>query len=91
VAHSSDLIAENIERYLHAHQHKSLLRFLTCGSVDDGKSRLIGRLLYESKLVFEDQLATLEADSKKVGTQGRVGFRPAPRRLDRRARTGHHH
>ena len=70
MAHASDLIAENIERYLHAHQHKSLLRFLTCGSVDDGKSTLIGRLLYESKLVFEDQLAALEADSKKVGTQG---------------------
>ena len=70
MAHSSDLIAENIERYLHSHQHKSLLRFLTCGSVDDGKSTLIGRLLYESKLVFEDQLAALEADSKKVGTQG---------------------
>ena len=70
MAHASDLIAENIERYLESHQHKSLLRFLTCGSVDDGKSTLIGRLLYESKLVFEDQLAALEADSKKVGTQG---------------------
>ena len=70
MAHTSDLIAENIERYLDSHQHKSLLRFLTCGSVDDGKSTLIGRLLYESKLVFEDQLAALEADSKKVGTQG---------------------
>src|SRR5215467_7245654 len=70
MAHASDLIAQNIERYLHAHQHKSLLRFLTCGSVDDGKSTLIGRLLYESKLVFEDHLAALERDSKKVGTQG---------------------
>ena len=57
-------------RYLDAHEHKTLLRFITCGSVDDGKSTLIGRLLYESKLVFEDQLAALEADSKKVGTQG---------------------
>ena len=66
----SDLIAEDIEAYLHAHQHKSLLRFLTCGSVDDGKSTLIGRLLYDSKMIFEDQLAALEADSKKVGTQG---------------------
>ncbi|MGH6909333.1 MAG: sulfate adenylyltransferase subunit CysN, partial [Phenylobacterium sp.] len=65
-----DLIAEDIEAYLHAHQHKSLLRFLTCGSVDDGKSTLIGRLLYDSKMIFEDQLAALEADSKKVGTQG---------------------
>jgi bifunctional enzyme CysN/CysC len=70
MAHASDLIAQNIERYLHSHEHKSLLRFLTCGSVDDGKSTLIGRLLYESKLVFEDHLAALEADSKKVGTQG---------------------
>ncbi|HEY0438030.1 MAG TPA: sulfate adenylyltransferase subunit CysN, partial [Phenylobacterium sp.] len=66
----SDLIAEDIEAYLHAHEHKSLLRFLTCGSVDDGKSTLIGRLLYDSKMIFEDQLAALEADSKKVGTQG---------------------
>jgi bifunctional enzyme CysN/CysC len=66
----SDLIAEDIEAYLDAHQHKSLLRFLTCGSVDDGKSTLIGRLLYDSKMIFEDQLAALEADSKRVGTQG---------------------
>jgi bifunctional enzyme CysN/CysC len=69
-AHQSDLISEDIEAYLHAHEHKSLLRFLTCGSVDDGKSTLIGRLLYDSKMIFEDQLAALEADSKKVGTQG---------------------
>jgi bifunctional enzyme CysN/CysC len=66
----SELVAQDIEAYLHAHQHKSLLRFLTCGSVDDGKSTLIGRLLYDSKMIFEDQLAALEADSKKVGTQG---------------------
>ncbi len=66
----SDLIAEDIEAYLFAHQHKSLLRFLTCGSVDDGKSTLIGRLLYDSKMIFEDQLAALEADSKRLGTQG---------------------
>jgi len=70
MSHKSELIAEDIERYLEVHQHKSLLRFITCGSVDDGKSTLIGRLLYESKLIFEDQLAALEADSKKVGTQG---------------------
>ena len=70
MAHADRLIAENIEAYLRRHQHKTLLRFITCGSVDDGKSTLIGRLLYESKLVFEDHLATLEADSKKVGTQG---------------------
>jgi bifunctional enzyme CysN/CysC len=65
-----DLIAEDIDAYLIQHQHKSLLRFITCGSVDDGKSTLIGRLLYDSKMIFEDQLAALEADSKKVGTQG---------------------
>ncbi|SPS01859.1 sulfate adenylyltransferase subunit CysN [Cupriavidus taiwanensis] len=59
-----------IARYLRAQQSKSLLRFITCGSVDDGKSTLIGRLLYESKMLFEDQLAQLEADSKKMGTQG---------------------
>ncbi|QTD55892.1 sulfate adenylyltransferase subunit CysN [Parasphingorhabdus cellanae] len=64
------LIAEDIDTYLEAHQHKTMLRFITCGSVDDGKSTLIGRLLYDSKMIFEDQLATLEADSKKVGTQG---------------------
>ena len=69
-AHQSALIAEDIDAYLHAHQHKSLLRFITCGSVDDGKSTLIGRLLYDSKMIFEDQMAALEADSKKVGTQG---------------------
>ncbi|HEX7044007.1 MAG TPA: sulfate adenylyltransferase subunit CysN [Burkholderiales bacterium] len=70
MAHQSALIAEDIEAYLEAHQHKSLLRFITCGSVDDGKSTLIGRLLYDSKMIFEDQLTALEADSKKVGTQG---------------------
>jgi bifunctional enzyme CysN/CysC len=70
MAHKSDLIATDIQAYLASHERKSLLRFITCGSVDDGKSTLIGRLLYESKLVFEDQLAALEADSKKVGTQG---------------------
>jgi len=70
MAHVSDLIAEDIEAYLKSHEHKSLLRFITCGSVDDGKSTLIGRLLYDSKMIFEDQLAALEADSKKVGTQG---------------------
>ncbi|WP_116808457.1 sulfate adenylyltransferase subunit CysN [Steroidobacter cummioxidans] len=70
MAHKSDLIASDIQAYLKSHEHKSLLRFITCGSVDDGKSTLIGRLLYESKMIFEDQLSTLEADSKKVGTQG---------------------
>ena len=69
MAHVSNLIAEDIELYLRAHENKSLLRFITCGSVDDGKSTLIGRLLYESKMLFEDQLAQLEVDSKKVGTQ----------------------
>jgi bifunctional enzyme CysN/CysC len=70
MAHVSDLIETDIDAYLERHQHKSLLRFITCGSVDDGKSTLIGRLLYDSKMIFEDQLAQLEADSKSVGTQG---------------------
>ena len=64
------LIGEDIDAYLELHQHKSMLRCITCGSVDDGKSTLIGRLLYDSKMIFEDQLASLEADSKKLGTQG---------------------
>ena len=64
------LIASDISAYLQLHQNKSLLRFITCGSVDDGKSTLIGRLLYDSKMIFDDQLAALEADSKRVGTQG---------------------
>jgi bifunctional enzyme CysN/CysC len=70
MAHVSDLIATDIDRYLEQHQHKGLLRFITCGSVDDGKSTLIGRLLYDAKMLFEDQLTALAADSKKVGTQG---------------------
>lgn len=70
MAHQSALIETDIEAYLDAQENKSFLRFLTCGSVDDGKSTLIGRLLYDSKLIFEDQLAALEADSKKLGTQG---------------------
>ncbi len=70
MAHVSDLIARDIEEYLKLHERKGLLRFITCGSVDDGKSTLIGRLLYDSKMIFEDQMAALEADSKKVGTQG---------------------
>ena len=64
------LIAEDIDEYLKVHEHKTMLRFITCGSVDDGKSTLIGRLLYDSKMIFEDQLEALAADSKKVGTQG---------------------
>jgi bifunctional enzyme CysN/CysC len=64
------LIAEDIDAYLDQHQHKTMLRFITCGSVDDGKSTLIGRLLYDSKMIFEDQLDALQSDSKKVGTQG---------------------
>ena len=75
MAHNNEMIADDIIGYLHAHENKSLLHFITCGSVDDGKSTLIGRLLFESKLIFEDQLAALEADSRKVGTQGdRIDF-----------------
>ncbi|KAB0583266.1 sulfate adenylyltransferase subunit CysN [Ideonella dechloratans] len=70
MAHVSDLISTDIEKYLKQHENKSLLRFITCGSVDDGKSTVIGRLLYESKMLFEDQLAAMENDSKKWGTQG---------------------
>jgi bifunctional enzyme CysN/CysC len=66
----AEFIAGDIEEYLRRHKAKSLLRFITCGSVDDGKSSLIGRLLYESKMIFEDQFAALENDSKKVGTRG---------------------
>lgn len=65
-----DLIRTDIRAYLAGHESKSLLRFITCGSVDDGKSTLIGRLLYDSKQIFEDQLSALEADSRRVGTQG---------------------
>lgn len=70
MSHQSDLIESDITAYLEAHENKSLLRFITCGSVDDGKSTLIGRMLYDSKMIFEDQLDALEADSKRVGTQG---------------------
>lgn len=69
-AESEQLIANDIEGYLARHENKSLLRFITCGSVDDGKSTLIGRLLYESKVLFEDQLDAVNAESKKWGTQG---------------------
>ena len=65
-----ELIASDIDAYLESHQHKTMLRFITCGSVDDGKSTLIGRMLYDSKMIFEDQLDALTADSKKQGTQG---------------------
>jgi bifunctional enzyme CysN/CysC len=70
MAHISDLIAADIEQYLHVHERKGLLRFIICGSANDGKSTLIGRLLYESKVLLEDQLAAVEADSRKYGTQG---------------------
>src|SRR6185436_6770947 len=62
--------AAEVEAYLEAQQQKSLLRFITCGSVDDGKSTLIGRLLYDSKMLFEDQLAALESESRKSGAAG---------------------
>jgi len=67
---SDSLIEHDIEEYLTLHQNKSMLRFITCGSVDDGKSTLIGRLLFDSKIIFEDHLVQLRADSKKNGTQG---------------------
>ncbi len=76
MSHQSDLIATDIDAYLKQHENKELLRFLTCGSVDDGKSTLIGRLLYDSKMIYEDQLAALEKDSATIGTTG-GGFDPA--------------
>ena len=68
MSHQSELIATNIDEYLKQHEQKELLRMLTCGSVDDGKSTLIGRLLHDSKLIYEDQLEAVRADSAKVGT-----------------------
>ncbi len=68
MSHSSDLIATDIEAYLKVHENKDLLRFLTCGNVDDGKSTLIGRLLFDSKLIYEDQMAAIEKDSQKFNT-----------------------
>jgi len=68
VSHQSELIATNIDEYLIQHEQKELLRMLTCGSVDDGKSTLIGRLLHDSKLIYEDQLEAVKADSAKIGT-----------------------
>ena len=76
MSHKSDLIATDIDAYLKQHEQKELLRFLTCGSVDDGKSTLIGRLLYDSKMIYEDQLAKIEKDSVTHGTTG-GGFDPA--------------
>lgn len=75
MTHVSNLIAEDITEYLKQHEQKTLLRFITCGSVDDGKSTLIGRLLYDSKMLFDDQLLAMEADSKRWGTQaGKMDF-----------------
>ncbi len=70
MSHQSDLISTNIDAYLAQHENKELLRFLTCGNVDDGKSTLIGRLLHDSKMIYEDQLAAVQADSVKSGTTG---------------------
>lgn len=70
MSHQSELIAEDINAYLAQHEQKELLRFITCGSVDDGKSTLIGRLLHDSKMIYEDQLAAIESDSTKHGTTG---------------------
>jgi bifunctional enzyme CysN/CysC len=88
MAHQSELIAKDIGAYLESHERKSLLRFITCGSVDDGKSTLIGRLLYESKMVFEDQLSAFERDSKRVGTAARSWTSPCWLTACRRARQG---
>ncbi len=71
MSHQSALIATDIDEYLAQHERKELLRFITCGSVDDGKSTLIGRLFYESKMIYEDQLAAIEKDSSRYGTTGK--------------------
>ncbi|MFM8496226.1 MAG: sulfate adenylyltransferase subunit CysN [Planctomycetia bacterium] len=70
MSHQSSLIATNIDEYLAQHERKELLRFITCGSVDDGKSTLIGRLFYESKMIYEDQLAAIKKDTSRYGTTG---------------------
>ncbi|MGB1238894.1 MAG: sulfate adenylyltransferase subunit CysN [Pseudomonadales bacterium] len=70
MSHQSELISQDIERYLKQHENKELLRLLTCGSVDDGKSTLIGRLLHDSKMIYEDQLAAIEKDNTRVGNAG---------------------
>jgi len=70
MSHQSDLISTDINAYLAQHERKELVRFLTCGNVDDGKSTLIGRLLHDSKMIYEDQLAAVLADSAKSGTTG---------------------
>ncbi|MFK0573374.1 GTP-binding protein, partial [Endozoicomonas sp.] len=70
MSHQSELIATDIEEYLSRHERKEMLKFLTCGSVDDGKSTLIGRLLHDTSMIYEDQLAAVTHDSKRVGTQG---------------------
>ena len=74
MSHQSELISQDILAYLAQHERKELLRFLTCGNVDDGKSTLIGRLLHDSKMIYEDQLEAITKDSKKVGTTGDDGF-----------------
>lgn len=70
MSHQSELISTDIQAYLHQHENKELLRFLTCGSVDDGKSTLIGRLLHDSKMIYEDQLAAIQKDNERVGNAG---------------------
>ena len=74
MSHQSSLIATDIDEYLAQHERKELLRFITCGSVDDGKSTLIGRLLYEAKGIFDDQVASLKRESITYGTQGGEGI-----------------
>ena len=88
-----DLGQEDIHAYLARHQKKELLRFLTCGSVDDGKSTLIGRLLHDTKMIYEDQLAAVKRDSEKVGTTGagEIDLALLTDGLQGRARAGHHH
>ena len=88
MAHKDEMIAADIVGYLQAHERKSLLRFITCGSVDDGKSTLLGRLLFDSKLIFEDQLSAVRSESKKFGTQGDDVRRHVQLRLIRQGQIG---
>ncbi len=91
MSHQSDLISEDILAYLGQHERKEMLRFLTCGNVDDGKSTLIGRLLHDSKMIYEDHLEAITRDSKKSGTTGDdVDLALLVDGLQGRARAGHH-
>lgn len=92
MSHASPLIETDIQAYLAGHERKDLLRFITCGSVDDGKSTLIGRLLYDTQLIYEDQLAAVRRDTTKYGTTGEeLDLALLVDGLQAEQGTGHHH